>query len=892
MTTIGKQYTVLTFNGVNLQTNSPADASNVSPRTFSLTIDLFDETGTTPLVDDDALLTDLSISFSGTNYVLVWDSILNKFILAGTSGNITIPNEKIGTVKIFEIFYVGETPENIGSIVYSGLPDVESAELYLSPDDVTYTLQNNNDYYERFRTQFFYVTIDDTAGNSYTGDLKFYLEDGTNQLGLEGNDGRFIADGTGVGGITLINAITASAFPDSIAGITITDLGSTFANRNIKWDGPMLDSSRVVINGITGGINTSYTLNAGKKYPFSLLLVGASGSAPYALNTITQDTLDMIENTSTYPGYSFLPTSTVGTYKLDDQGTGDDRLLIQGTTGVTYSFDISYSCVTYADRGTTLSFNIFVQDAPDASSVGSTMSVKYSSSYIGDINTLYALTLDTAGNTYIPDDTDRLTFYRNGEAFMGSEVAPLTPSNPVFGLEDYVEGTTGGITYSAFLQTGTTGITFSATQFVQVYDIDVALDSPMTTSANAIYSGEDGDGVTLSVVLRNNSGDLYNNTLTNYTMGIYQSVGSTASPFISPYSLSSTGSTYTFFFDAGASNPYNNLLTFSYRLTAVSPYPSTELQSTGAGQKTVVMGPRNVVSASESTLTADPFNVTNRSGVDITLQLLDALGNPVNGGANTSFIQNLQGISFAREFAGAVSPSISQDVGVTGRYTFSFSVSDLVTETKLIPSNSQLTFLASHNGTYINQVETLTYSVNDPSMVPCFFGDAPVLTTKGYVRIDRLKKGDIVVTPDEQQIPIKRVVVSKVSASRETNPYVIPKGMFNATEKLLISPNHKVSVKGRMVESKFLNLRQDYHKGILTYYNIELERYSNMVVAGVNVETLICAKEVYVTPEQFMASLKKRYGNITQELYESTLSKFKVMPDGRIRCFATAKSVK
>jgi hypothetical protein len=655
----------------------------------------------------------------------------------------------------------------------------------------------------------------------------------------------------------------------------------------------MLNNSQLVISGITANNGYTYPLVQGKKYPFSLLLVGASGSAPYTLNTITQDSLGMFENVSggtlTYPGFSFLPTSTVGTYKLDDQGTGDNRLQILGSAGTTYLFDISYSCTTYADHGTTLSFNIFVEPLADASSVGSTMSVLYSSRYVGDINTLYALTLDTAGNTYIPEDTDRLTFYRNGEAFMGSEVAPLTPSNPVFGLEDYVEGTTGGITYSAFLQTGTTGITLSATQFVQVYDIDVALDSPMTASANAIYSGEDGDGVTLSVVLRNNSGNLYNNTLTNYTMDLYQSIGSTASASISPYSLSSTGSTYTFFFDAGASNPYNNLLYFSYRLTAAPPYPSTELQSTGAGQKTVVMGPRNVVSASESTLTADPFNVTNRSGVDMTLQLLDALGNPVDGGANTSFIQNLQGISFAREFAGAVSPSISQDAGVTGQYTFVFSVSDLVTETKLIPSNSQLTFLASHNGNYINQVETLTYSVNDPSMVPCFFGDAPVLTTKGYVRIDRLKKGDIVVTPDEQQIPIKRVVVSKVAASRETNPYVIPKGMFNATEKLLISPNHKVSVKGRMVESKFLNLRQDYHKGILTYYNIELERYSNMVVAGVNVESLICAKEVYVTPEQFMASLKKRYGNITQELYESTLSKFKVMPDGRIRCFATAK---
>jgi hypothetical protein len=866
MTSVQTDLTVLTFNSVNL-TSSPAEAVNTT-LTYSFTIDLFDEANE-PLDDTTALLTDLFISFNGINYPLAWDSGLSKFILSGTSGNITIPNEKIGTSKTFGMFYDGNTPVNIGSIVYTGVADSASIELHLSPDDVTYTLHNDNDYYERFRTQYFYVMLKDTAGNDYTGYQNIELDDTASIQSLNRVvDGKYVATVSP----SQITAITASALPDSTQTVYVLIDGTPYS-RSIKWNGPMLNNSQVVLNGVTGSTGAIFNIYSGRDYPFSLLLAGASGGEPYTLNTITEDTLSMIE--PSYGTYSFVSGLTLGEYKVSTTG---NLLTVSGSSGTNFPFDIIYTATNYASGGTTFSFNVIVEDVPSASDTDSVIVPKEASRYFGDLNSIYSTIYDTAGNIYVPDDADRLTFYRNGATFAGSEVAPsIIFGQKLLGLLDYPEGATGGITYSAFLQTGTTGITLSSTAFVQVYDVGVSLSSQIVAGSTLIYSGEAGDCVTLTAVLYDTSGNLYDNTLTNFTMEIYNAFGTNPS-IPSGLTQSSAGSTYVFFFDA--TNPYNDLLSFTYRLTAQAPYPTTQLGSTGT-EANVIMGPRNVMSVRQSTLTADPFNVTNGSAVDMTLQLLDALRNPVDPGSNTSFLQNLQGLTFAQEFPGPFIFNQPQDAGVTGQFTFQFTVADGVTDS--------LTFLANYNGQYINQVETLNYSANDISMVPCFFGDAPVLTTKGYVRIDRLKQGDIVVTPDERQIPIKRVVVTKVAASRNTNPYVIPKGMFNATEKLLISPNHKVSVKGKMLESKFLNLRQDYHKGILTYYNIELERYSNMVVAGVNVESLICAKEVYVTPEQFMASLKKRYGNITKELYESTLSKFKVMPDGRIRCFATAK---
>jgi hypothetical protein len=144
--------------------------------------------------------------------------------------------------------------------------------------------------------------------------------------------------------------------------------------------------------------------------------------------------------------------------------------------------------------------------------------------------------------------------------------------------------------------------------------------------------------------------------------------------------------------------------------------------------------------------------------------------------------------------------------------------------------------------------------------VPCFFGDAPVLTAKGYVRMDSLKEGDKVLTPEGAEVAVERAKCYRVAAGSSANPYVIPKGRFGATQKLLISPDHRVQTAAGMVPAKELGLKQEAREGFLTYYNLELAGGANMVVAGVAVESLAPVHRMVVPRAVFERLIATKYG--------------------------------
>jgi hypothetical protein len=132
----------------------------------------------------------------------------------------------------------------------------------------------------------------------------------------------------------------------------------------------------------------------------------------------------------------------------------------------------------------------------------------------------------------------------------------------------------------------------------------------------------------------------------------------------------------------------------------------------------------------------------------------------------------------------------------------------------------------------------------------------PVLTPSGYSRIDSLKEGDLVLNESGKSVAIQRVKVMRVRPGPSTNPYVIPAGTFGATEDVLISPRHRVvTANGKMVEAKDLGLKQKSMKAPFNYYNIELSGWSNMRVAGVEVESLAPAKRVTATVDQVKAAI-------------------------------------
>ena len=144
----------------------------------------------------------------------------------------------------------------------------------------------------------------------------------------------------------------------------------------------------------------------------------------------------------------------------------------------------------------------------------------------------------------------------------------------------------------------------------------------------------------------------------------------------------------------------------------------------------------------------------------------------------------------------------------------------------------------------------------------CFLADAPVLTPTGYKPISAIKEGDLVRTAAGLNVAVKRVFAKEYAAGASVNPFVIPKGSFGALRALPISPNHEVMTAKGMVQAKELGLPRMKMAGSFTYYNLELEDWvrDNLVVAGVECESLAPAARVTMTKAEFSKFVATRYG--------------------------------
>jgi hypothetical protein len=158
----------------------------------------------------------------------------------------------------------------------------------------------------------------------------------------------------------------------------------------------------------------------------------------------------------------------------------------------------------------------------------------------------------------------------------------------------------------------------------------------------------------------------------------------------------------------------------------------------------------------------------------------------------------------------------------------------------------------------------------------CFLGSAPVLTPSGYKRIDKLAVGDTVKTPTGTA-KIEAIKTQLCEPSADSNPYVIPEGVFGANRRLLISPRHKVSVSGHMFEARQLGLQQEVQAKPFVYYNLQITKTENMIVAGVEVESLKPLVRVTVSRQAFEQMLIKS-GGMTQEIR----SRCRFLADGSV----------
>jgi hypothetical protein len=243
-----------------------------------------------------------------------------------------------------------------------------------------------------------------------------------------------------------------------------------------------------------------------------------------------------------------------------------------------------------------------------------------------------------------------------------------------------------------------------------------------------------------------------------------------------------------------------------------------------------------------------------KEGISITFKILDICGNVIKDGFNLKLRVNVP------SKAGA---------GQLDRWHYHDDDKKYHLEAPAIetPINSGFfEFIQDHNENVV-----LVPEGSDPNAAPplCFLGNARVLTPAGYRRIDRLRVGDEVKTADGRTVAIQRVIAKEYAPMRSTNPYVIPVGQFGATEEVLISPEHCVAIAGRgMIKACKLGLEQRKMSAPFTYYNLELPCHDtdNLVVGGVEVESLANMIRIEVTKEQFISMMRARYGTLTPDL--------------------------
>jgi len=186
------------------------------------------------------------------------------------------------------------------------------------------------------------------------------------------------------------------------------------------------------------------------------------------------------------------------------------------------------------------------------------------------------------------------------------------------------------------------------------------------------------------------------------------------------------------------------------------------------------------------------------------------------------------------------------------------------------------------------QAPTTTTTTQAPTTNPiCFLGNAPILTPSGYKRMDSLRKGDLVTTSDGRAVAIQSVEIRATAPHSNSNPYIIPTGLYGATMNLPISPRHRVAVPGRgMVEARDLGLKQMPMRANWNYYNLSLPCWEtdNLVVAGVVAESLAPVKRITVTKAEFVKMLAKLYisegGKETQ--VRKCISQSKINADGSV----------
>ena len=94
-------------------------------------------------------------------------------------------------------------------------------------------------------------------------------------------------------------------------------------------------------------------------------------------------------------------------------------------------------------------------------------------------------------------------------------------------------------------------------------------------------------------------------------------------------------------------------------------------------------------------------------------------------------------------------------------------------------------------------------SILTPPPIPCFLAGTLLLTPTGPRRVETLEEGDLVLTRDNGPQAVRWIGTIDVPADAQFAPVVFSKGVLGNSEKIAVSPHHRVLVSGARTEMLF-----------------------------------------------------------------------------------------
>jgi hypothetical protein len=143
---------------------------------------------------------------------------------------------------------------------------------------------------------------------------------------------------------------------------------------------------------------------------------------------------------------------------------------------------------------------------------------------------------------------------------------------------------------------------------------------------------------------------------------------------------------------------------------------------------------------------------------------------------------------------------------------------------------------------------TVNDGVTVTAAAPCFTPNSQLLTPAGYVKASTLRTGDVLVTSDGRQVPIK-AYMNTFKADKDSAPYLIPKNSLARNvpaADLRLSPWHAISLGNGLWQKP--QTAAELNPGVLTqydvgkdvqYYHFEAPNYftDNFICSGTVVES-------------------------------------------------------